>query len=132
MLVNSNFSICENLRTNNILSKYLSGSVCILSFYLLVFCLLFVSICLLSSFCLLLSHESCSLERMREDFICLYLLETNLAQGSVSILSVNLSIHLNTLSFLTLYSEGILSLLRRLRALIEICTKDFYFWQDLV
>ena len=122
MLVNSIFSVCENLRTNNILLK--------ISFWisLLISCLLFVSI----FFCLLLSHESCSLERMKEDFICLYLLETNLAQGAVSIFSVNLSIHLNTLSFLTLYSEGILSLLRCLYALIEICIKDFCFWQELV
>ena len=40
--------------------------------------------------------------------------------------------HLNTLSFSTLYSEGILSLLKRLHALTEICIKDFYFWQNLV
>jgi len=72
MLVNSIFSVCENLRTVNILLKYLS---------VFIFDIL--------SFCLLLSHESCSLERMKEDFICLYLLETNLAQGAVSILSVN-------------------------------------------
>ena len=35
--------------------------------------------------------------------------------------------HMNTLPLLTLYSEGILSLLRRLHALIEIFIKDFYF-----
>ena len=43
--------------------------------------------------------------------------------------------HLNTLSFLTLYFEGILSLLRRLHALTEICIKDFYFgriWSEIL
>ena len=74
MLVNSNFSICENLHTNNILLKYLFGFI----FWSLVF---FLYLSVSSSFCLLLSHESYSLERIKEDFICLYLLETNLAQG---------------------------------------------------
>ena len=35
--------------------------------------------------------------------------------------------HLNTLSFLTLYSEGMLPLLRCLHALSEIFIEDFYF-----
>ena len=34
---------------------------------------------------------------------------------------------MNTLPLLTLYSKGILSLLRHLHALIEIFIKDFYF-----
>ena len=35
--------------------------------------------------------------------------------------------HVNTLPLLTLYSEGMLSLLRRFHAVIEIFIKDFYF-----